>query len=232
VTSAFNLWISREHALAILQAEYPEVLDVMNSLFVHVDDCGNSLFKVDSAFGRVTAITVAKSRNLALGCYSLALDSLAQESGALVRPLVETLEILKYFRLDPKRAAVATQRELPKAGEIAMRIGSEHKSLRGYLNDHASHFSFNPAAIHHLLDFRSSETTVGLRMQQDFLLPVLMENLYTLYGFFALIGMEATKCVQRAECQDKLELSKRMEDLRYHGVGVFEEAIGRIGGNS
>jgi hypothetical protein len=135
MASPVSLWNSRERALAILQEEYPEVLDVMNSLFMHVDECGDSLFKVDSAFGRVTAITVAKSRNLAQGCYSLALDSLAQESGALVRPLVETLELLTYFRLDPKRAMEATERDLPKAGQIAKRIGSEHKSLRGYLND-------------------------------------------------------------------------------------------------
>ncbi|WP_143084362.1 hypothetical protein [Nitrosospira briensis] len=228
MTSIVNLWNSRERALTTLQEEYPEVLDVMNDLFLFVGECGNSLFKVDSAFGRVTAITVAKSRNLALGCYSLTLDSLAQESGALVRLLIETLEILKYFRLDPKRAMEATERELPKAGEIARLIGSEHKSLRGYLNDHASHFSLKQQAIRHLLDFRSSETTVVLRMQQSFLLPVVMENLYVLYSIVALIGIEATGCVLAAECEEKVEFATRMEYLRNHGTAVFEEAISRI----
>lgn len=232
MTSVVNLWNSRGLALTNLQEEHQEVLKVMSSLFVFVEDCGNSLFKVDSAFGRVTAITVAKSRNLALGCYSLALDSLAQESGALMRPLIETLEILKYFRLDPKRAMEATERELPKAGEIARLIGSEHKSLRGYLNDHASHFSLKHQAIRHLLDFRSSETTVVLRMQQSFLLPVVMENLYVLYSIFALTGIEATRCALVAECEEKVELAARMEDLRHCGMAVFEAAISRIGGKA
>lgn len=193
MTLAVNLWDSRERALTNLSEEYSEVVDVIQSLFVYVDDCGNSLFDVDSAFGRVTAITLAKSRNLALACYSLALDSLAQESGALVRPLVETLELLKYFRLDPKRAMEATERELPKAGEIARLIGSEHKSLREYLNVHSSHFSLSQHATRHILEFRSSDSTIALRMQQSFLLPVVMKNLHVLYSIFALTGIEATR---------------------------------------
>lgn len=202
--SAVSLWNSRERALTNLQQQYPEVLNVVNSLFVFVNDCGNSLFKIDSAFSRVTALTVAKSRNLALGCYSLALDSLAQESGALVRPLIETLEVLTYFRLDPSRATEAIERGLPKAGQIAHLIGSEHRDLRGYLNDHASHFSLRHEAVRHLLDFRSSETTVGLRMQQSFLLPVVMTNLHVLYSIFTLVGIEAARCALAADCEDKL----------------------------
>lgn len=232
MTAAVNLWNSREHALTILQEEYPEVLNVLSSLFMFVEDCGNSLFEIDSAFGRVTAITVAKSRNLALGCYSLALDSLAQESGALVRPLVETLEILKYFRLDTNRAIAATEGKLPKAGEIARLIGGEHKPLREYLNEHSSHFSLSEYSIRHLLDFQSSETNVGLRMHQGFLLPVVIENLYVLYSLLALIGIEATLCVSVAGCRDKVRLGARMEALRHRGIAAFEKAMCHVEGSS
>jgi len=45
-------------------------------------------------FARVCALTTAKGRNLLLGCHSLALDGLAQESGALLRPLLESVELL------------------------------------------------------------------------------------------------------------------------------------------
>jgi len=51
-------------------------------------------------FSRICAVTLAKSNYLFLGCFDLALNALAQESGALLRPLIETYELLIYFRLD------------------------------------------------------------------------------------------------------------------------------------
>lgn len=228
MTSVVNLWNSRERALTNLQEEYPEVLNVVNGLFVLVDDCGNSLFKVDSAFGRVTALTVAKSRNLAHGCYSLALDSLAQESGALVRPLIETIELLKYFRLNPSRAVGAIESGLPKAGKIAQLIASEHKGLREYLNEHSSHFSLSPQATRHLLDFTSLENSLQLRMQQAFCLQVVVTNLHTLYSVLSLIGIEAVRCTQVADWRKCRDLAERMEDLKDRGQAVFGDAICRI----
>jgi hypothetical protein len=67
-------------------------------------------------------------------------------------------------------------------------------------------------------------------MQQDFLLPVVMTNLHVLYSIFALTGIEVTRCALVAECQDKMGLAQQMEDLRYQGVRVFEEAMKRIEG--
>ena len=189
MTATSSLWHSREHALISLKEEYPEAINVLGELFSVVDDCGTSLFEIDSAFSRVTAITVAKSRNLAHGCYSLALDSLAQESGALVRPLIETIELLKYFRLKPSRAMEAIEGKLPKAGKIAQLIGSEHKGFR---------------------------------------LQVVATNLHTLYSVLSLVGIEAVRCTQAAECENKFDLAERMEDLKYRGQAVFDEATGRI----
>jgi len=48
--------------------------------------------------GRVCAAVTMKGRNLALGCYSLALDGLAQESGAILRPCSKSIELLEYLR--------------------------------------------------------------------------------------------------------------------------------------
>ncbi|MEP6879766.1 MAG: hypothetical protein ABI865_13055 [Nitrosospira sp.] len=227
MTATSSLWHSREHALISLKEEYPEAINVLGELFSVVDDCGTSLFEIDSAFSRVTAITVAKSRNLAHGCYSLALDSLAQESGALVRPLIETIELLKYFRLKPSRAMEAIEGKLPKAGKIAQLIGSEHKGLREYLNDYSSHISLSRHATRHLLDFKSIDS-IQLRMQQGFRLQVVATNLHTLYSVLSLVGIEAVRCTQAAECENKFDLAERMEDLKYRGQAVFDEATGRI----
>jgi hypothetical protein len=73
-------------------------------------------------FARVCALTTAKGRNLLLGCHSLALDGLAQESGALLRPLLESV------------------------------ITGQFQFLRDHLNEQASHFSLGFYSVFHLLD--------------------------------------------------------------------------------
>jgi hypothetical protein len=100
-------------------------------------------------------MTLVKARNYALGLYSLSLDGLGQEAGALLRPLVEAYEVLVYFRLDPSRASKATDDKLPSAGEIAKAISGRFKDLREYLNENASHFAFSPQSMTHLIDFRT-----------------------------------------------------------------------------
>jgi hypothetical protein len=47
-------------------------------------------------------VTLVKAKNLALGSYSLVLDGLGQEAGALMRPMIEYAELLAYFRLHPE----------------------------------------------------------------------------------------------------------------------------------
>ena len=218
-----NLWRSREQASAALAEEPLEVLAVLTEFFGLVDECAEALQGVDSPFGRVTALMVVKARNLALGCYSLTLDSLAQEGGALFRPLIEALEVLTYFRLDPGRVDEAIDAGLPKAGEIAKRINGSFKEMREYLNAHASHLSLAPEALGHLLNLQSQE----MQMQQAFRVSVVLRNLQTLFAVFCLVGMEAVTCVTVARNEVPHGLANRVEDLRMRGLLVFEEAIRR-----
>jgi hypothetical protein len=62
---------------------------------------------------------------MTLGVYSLMLDGLGQEAGALLRPLIETLELLVYLRLEPARIDQAIEEKLPSAGQIAKKIEGE-----------------------------------------------------------------------------------------------------------
>lgn len=107
------LWETREKAVAALRGELVAEEQILQDLFDSVDECAKSLGAIDSAFTRVTALSLIKARNLALGCYSLSLDGLAQEGGALFRPLVEVQELLIYFLLDPKRIEEALEERLP-----------------------------------------------------------------------------------------------------------------------
>ncbi len=102
-----DLWKTREEALAALEGPLRQEAAMLQDAFALMDECIAHLITRDTTFTRVCAITMIKARNLELGCYSLALDGLAQEGGALFRLVVETLELLTYFWKDPARVEEA-----------------------------------------------------------------------------------------------------------------------------
>ena len=149
------MWATRRDADVALRGALKPYADLLHEAFQAIDTAGGRLEGLDGPFGRVCALVLIKARNLALGCYSLSLDGLAQEAGALFRPLIESLELLTYLRLDPRRIREALDGKLPKAGEIASKIEGKFKELREFLNTHASHLSLSPEAMFHLVDLKS-----------------------------------------------------------------------------
>jgi hypothetical protein len=221
-----NLWPSREQATKALADKQPEVLQVLDAVFVLVDDCAHALHTTDSPFARVSAVVLVKARNLALGCYSLSLDSLAQEAGALFRPLVEAFELLTYLRLDPERVDEVLDGRLPSAGEIAKRIQGHYKRLREYLSKNASHLSLTPESMRHILSLDAERQQVELRTEQPFRLEVVLRNLQVLFALFAQVAIEAANCTVMAGCPAQSEISDRVDRLRTRGMRVFEAALG------
>lgn len=136
-----DLWKTREEALAALEGSLRQEAAILQDAFTLMDGCIAQLLARDTKYTRVCAITMIKARNLELGCYSLALDALAQEGGALFRLVVETLELLVYFWKDPARVDEAIEGTLPSAGKIAQKIEGNLKGLRDFLNSHACKFA-------------------------------------------------------------------------------------------
>lgn len=142
IPSKRSLWETRRSAERALGGSLRSYSDLLSEAFASFDVCADRLGRAGAPFGPVCAVVLTRARNLALGCYSLALDALAQEAGALLRPLVECLEALEYLRQDPHRAAEAVEaRQLPQAGVIAQRIQGKLKGLLDHLNAQASHLS-------------------------------------------------------------------------------------------
>jgi hypothetical protein len=220
-----GLWLSREHALAVLSEQTPDVLAALDDAFCLMDDCASALWAVNTPFARVTALYAAKSRNLALGCYSLTLDSLAQEGGALLRPLLECHELLTYFRLDPSRVHEALENRLPSAGSVAKRIGSNYQVARDYLNQHASHVSMQPACMQHLVELADEGSWSAVRTHQPFRPRVALFNLHLLFAVFGLASIEAANCAAVAECPEAQDLSDRVFEVKERGLAVFEVAL-------
>ena len=221
-----GLWESRNRAVSALETEAVDARVLLDELFAIVDAAADALHNVDTPFGRVTALITVKARSLAQACYSLALDGLAQEAGALFRPLLECLEVLEYMRLDPARVEEALEGHLPRAGAIAKRIDGQLKDVRDYLNEHASHFSVSPESMRHLVRLSGGDKQAVLQLQQPFELAVLLNNLGSLFAAFAMVGIEAVNCAAVAQCPIAGEMSEGIVRLRDRGFQLFKGQAG------
>lgn len=220
---ATSLWSTRRQAEAALNEDLKPLATLLDEALAAIEDCIGRLETLEHPFGRVSALVLTKARNLALGCYSLSLDALGQEAGALFRPLLECLELLTYFRLDPARIDEALDDRLPKAGVIAQRIEGKFKRLREYLNTHASHLSLSPEAMAHLVDLRAGR----LRPVQVHNPTILRENLRTLLAVLIWLAIEAANCTSVAAGAVDHGIGDSVEDLKRRAFLLFDGAIGQ-----
>jgi len=218
-----TLWATRDASIAALQNTLRGEASVLTEALAIVDEAVGRLESLNPAtpFTRATAIVLAKSRNLAVGCYSLALDGLVQEAGAIFRPLIEAVELLTYLRLDPERAKQAANGSLPRAGEIAKAIEGKFHKMRDYLNTHASHFSFSWESLRHLIDIQDG----SLRKVQVFREQTLRMNLAVLTSILVLLGIEGNNCLQVNEMGSADDLADRIEGCRKEALDVFKGVV-------
>jgi len=194
-----NLWQARQKSLEWLEAELAEQNILINKGFELMDKCISLLNlqsktakdELNRRFAQVINLTLAKARNLLLGSYGMLLDAIAQEAGALLRPILEAYELLIYFRLEPSRIDQAFDGKLPSPGKIAKEIGGEFQGLRDYLNANASHVSFNYEAAKHLFDYQTFE----IKTFQTQSIDVFRNNLTTLNAVQVLVVAEAIRCL-------------------------------------
>jgi len=194
-----NLWQARQKSVEWLATELVEHNALIDTGFEILDKCIALLNQhsktlndqFNGRFARVVNLNLAKTRNLLLGSYSMLLDALAQEAGALLRPILEAYELLIYFRLEPTRIHQAIDGKLPSAGKRAKKIRGEFKGLRDHLNTHASHISFGYESAKHLLDYQTSE----VKAIQNQSIDVFKRNLSTLNAFQLLIVSEVISCI-------------------------------------
>jgi hypothetical protein len=125
------MWTTRREAENALEGPLEPFERLLHEAFSLIDETIPKLEGINPPFGTVCALVLVKGRNLAFGCYSLSLDALAQEAGALFRPLIESVELLTYLELDPTRVTEAVEERLPKAGKIAERIGASSSRCGG-----------------------------------------------------------------------------------------------------
>jgi hypothetical protein len=121
-------------------------------------------------------------------------DGLGQEAGALFRPLLEAIELLRYMRVRPGAVEEAIEDRLPQAGNIAKTISGNFKDLRDYLNAYAAHTVISYPATRHLIDL----STGKLQKVQPHKTDVLRTNFATLFAFISMLAIESVATLQ--EC--------------------------------
>ena len=154
-----ELWQVRNQALAALSDDLKQKNEILERCFALFDECIERFYSFESngdsneRFAYICGQTLVKARRLAIGSYSLCIDGLALEAGALARTLLEAWELLVYFYLKPERIEEAYADRLPTAGGIARAIDDEiHndldlQGLRNHYNQFSSHISFHEEAL-------------------------------------------------------------------------------------
>lgn len=113
-----ELWRTRNESLELLDSDFSDLKFILEQCFRVIDHCID-IFEErsdESSSHNVCGITLVKAKNCALGSYGMMLDGLGQEAGAVMRPMIEYLELLKYFRLFPEDIELALVGKLPSAG--------------------------------------------------------------------------------------------------------------------
>jgi hypothetical protein len=207
---------------AHLDDQHPSRLSVVYKTFDLFDLCVDVFEErgPDDAYARACGITLLKARNLAHGSFSMTLDGLGQEAGALVRPMVECAELLTYLRLNPEDAPKALENRLPKAGDRARAINSIYKTFREHLNQNASHTSFSAHAIDHLVSSKA------FNRSRDMTPHVLDKNLRDLVVQLHLLLHEAALATEHLGSDAFLPVAIRWERLKNRMFDVYGLAIG------
>jgi hypothetical protein len=215
-----DIWTARTDALRYLETEHPDGLAALSNSFDLIDRCVDvyELRAGKDVYARICGLTLLKGKHLAVGAYSLILDGLAQESGALLRPLIEYGELLTYFRTFPEKAERAAENDLPKAGERAKAIGGMFKDFREHLNSHASHSSYSAHSLSHLVE----RDTFRFKKLQRAVPKVLDENLKSIATQIFFLAREGVLSLQQLSSEDFLVLAKAGDDLREEIVRVFD----------
>jgi len=171
--------------------------ELLEELMAIVDKCidlfeakaGNS-----NGYHLICGISLIKARNYFLICLSSALDGLAQEGGALLRPMLEYIELLQYFQEDSARVKQAQEDKLPNAGKRAKMINSSFQDLRKYLNEEASHSSFKENSIGHVVT-----NSDNLLKNQNFSEKNLSTNIQFILIFLYYMAAVSVNCLNIQE---------------------------------
>ena len=218
--SSKGFWRARTEALTHLRRKRPTQIETLEEVFSLIDRCIDAYESraASDQYARVCGLTLLKAKNLGHGIYSLTLDGLAQEAGALIRPFVEYTELLTYFKQFPEKVARALDGDLPSAGERAKAIDSIYKPFRQHLNQHASHSSYSSYSLAHIVDPQTRQFKKLQRMVPH----VLETNARDLAAQLFLLASAAVLGLENLAPQEARRLAAEADAARQQLLRAFD----------
>jgi hypothetical protein len=188
------MWIIRNNSIKALETSLKNEGDIIFSGFSLIDDIIKIFESLSNKnlYPEFCGITILKGKRFCLSLFELLLNGFGQEAGAILRPTIETIELLNYIRSDLSRLHEVSENKLPSAGKRAKLINGKLKKIREYLNTNASHFSFTPDSIQHLYDLKNDK----FKLETEYNETVFKTNLSIIYGilvFFLYESIESLK---------------------------------------
>lgn len=215
-----GLWSARQDALQALETTLRTEGLLLDESFTFIDagverlrDFASLSTEPERVLCAVTAPLAIKGRNLALACYSLSLDGLGQEAGAVLRPLLEVIELLHFLRIAPAHVEELLDRRLRKAGLIAEAVDSDFHELRNSLSGHASHLGLSDIALGHVIRPDATGALV-LTVVQPFLERNCRINMQMALTFNLRLAIEVFNCANAAGNDMEDDVLDRFELFR------------------
>lgn len=222
-----TLWPNRDASLQHLRSMQPSRLRVVQALFDAIDECVDSIQDHSppppGSYALACAITATKGKNLAKAALGNIADGYGQEAGALLRPLLEYIELLAYFERFPSETEVAFEDRLPSAGERARRIQGKFQVLRDHLSKNASHGSYSFYSVGHLI-----RDDLRVNKSPNFSPEVFDVNFRTLTVFLIFL---LAACVFALRHTSEAEM--RVQEEKFHKLvdrarDVFDFPLGAL----
>ena len=191
-----NLLPNRDVALAYLAERQPSRLRVATQTLEHIDTCLASFESLapNTPLAAACGLALVKGRNFAVCSLGLITDGYGQESGVLLRLLVEHIEVLIYLDRFPDEAQRALANDLPSAGARAKKIEGSFKFLRDFLNENSSHGSFSEHAVGHV-----RRRDGGFNKQPKFVPSTFDENFRLTAMFTIFLLRSAVSCLRHLD---------------------------------
>jgi len=215
-----DLWAERSRALEALKGELAVENALIERAFQLLEDIAQALpvQATNNVFGSIAALVTAKGLALGRGTWSLMLDSLGQEAGAISRPWVEAVELLMYLRKDPAHLKQVVEGTLPSAGERAKAIGGFAKPLRDHWNLSASHIGTEAETWAHMFNLKTATVKTRFRYSE----AVLRGNMKILFGMLAWNITEASLCLRAPHGRMPQPLARQVDSLISEDLQVFD----------
>lgn len=199
---------SRRINIDILEKEFSELYCDLNRLF----DISHKIcrfYNPEDDVLRIMGIIFTKGLITSKSIYSMIMDGRGQESGALLRNLLEIIELIKYIRLDENRINQIKEDKLPSVGRRAQLIEGDFHSLRKHLNEHSSHFKLSYHTVSHIVDINENRVVPDQVIGKK----ILYENIYMLCNFISFLCREKILLIHE-RVQIPMELVISIDEVR------------------